>query len=118
MTAADVFAMPSTGEPCALVYLEAMAVGLPIIALDDGGTPELVVHERQGLLSTHGDVEALASNLRRLLSDEELRPRWVRAGGRASPRRSRRNGRRRTSQTCTAPLSLMVRSNGNGGKSG
>ena len=73
MTAADVFAMPSTGEPCALVYLEAMAAGLPIIALDDGGTPELVLHERQGLLSAHGDVEALASNLRRLLSDESVR---------------------------------------------
>jgi glycosyltransferase involved in cell wall biosynthesis len=73
MTAADVFAMPSTREPCALVYLEAMGMGLPIIALDDGGTPELVRHGAQGLLSKHGDGPALASNLRRLLTDDRLR---------------------------------------------
>jgi glycosyltransferase involved in cell wall biosynthesis len=73
MTVADVFAMPSTGEPFGLVYVEAMAMGLPIIALDDGGTPELVVHGAQGLLSRHGDAPALAANLRRLLLNEELR---------------------------------------------
>jgi len=73
MTAADVFAMPSTGEPCALVYLEAMAMGLPVLALDDGGTPELVVHGVHGLLSAYGDENALAANLRRLLKDEGLR---------------------------------------------
>jgi glycosyltransferase involved in cell wall biosynthesis len=82
MTAADVFAMPSTGEPCALVYLEAMAMGLPVIALDDGGTPELVVHGHQGLLSTYGDQGALAANLRRLLKDEGLR-REMAGSGRA-----------------------------------
>jgi glycosyltransferase involved in cell wall biosynthesis len=73
MAGADVFAMPSIGEPCALVYLEAMAMGLPIVALDSGGTPELVEHENTGLLSNPGDVERLAAHLRSLLQSQELR---------------------------------------------
>ena len=82
MTSANVFAMPSTLEPFGLVYLEAMAIGLPIIALDDGGTPEVVVDGEQGLLSAYGDAPALAANLRRLMADAELRDEW-RASGRA-----------------------------------
>lgn len=82
MTTADVFAMPSTEEPCALVYLEAMALGLPVVALDNGGTPELVVDGEQGLLSAHGDAPALAENLGCLVHDGELRARMG-ASGRA-----------------------------------
>ncbi len=72
MAAADVYAMPSTGEPFGLVFAEAMAMKLPVLGLDDGGTPEVVQHGRTGLLSGHGDVDALAANLARLLDDPGL----------------------------------------------
>ncbi len=48
---------------------------LPVIGLDDGGTPEVVEDGETGLLSTHGDVDALAANLARLLRGPELRRR-------------------------------------------
>ena len=51
MAAADIYAMPSTMEPFGLVFCEAMAMGLPVVALDDGGTPEVVVDGETGLLS-------------------------------------------------------------------
>lgn len=73
MGAADIFAMPSIGEPCALVYLEAMAMALPVVALESGGTPELVDDGHTGLLSKPGDLEGLTSNLRTLLASRELR---------------------------------------------
>jgi glycosyltransferase involved in cell wall biosynthesis len=73
MAAADVFAMPSTGEPFGLVFAEAMAMGLPVVGLDDGGTPEVVEHGRSGLLSRHGDIEGLAANLLTLIRNPELR---------------------------------------------
>lgn len=69
MAAGDVFAMPSFEEPFGLVYAEAMVMGLPVVALDNGGTPEVVRHELDGLLSAPGDAEALAANLRAVLSD-------------------------------------------------
>jgi glycosyltransferase involved in cell wall biosynthesis len=82
MAAADVFAMPSIGEPFGLVYLEAMAMELPVVALDSGGAPEVIVHGTTGLLSPEGDVESLAANLAALLSDPERRTQMGRAGRR------------------------------------
>jgi glycosyltransferase involved in cell wall biosynthesis len=73
MASSDVFAMPSIGEPLGLVYLEAMAMGLPVVALDSGGAPEVVGHGTTGLLSSPGDGEMLAEHLRMLLRSAELR---------------------------------------------
>lgn len=78
--AADVFAMPSAGEPFGLVYLEAMRCNVPVVASDDGGTPEVVVDGATGLLSPAGNVDALTANLRRLLADAALRTRLGAAG--------------------------------------
>lgn len=80
MDAADVFAMPSFHEPFGLVYAEAMASRLPIVALDNGGTLEVVEHGRQGLLSDTDDAAALAANLRRLLDDPDERRSMGEAG--------------------------------------
>jgi glycosyltransferase involved in cell wall biosynthesis len=82
MGAADVFAMPSIEEPFGLVYLEAMATGLPVVALDSGGTPEVVDHGVTGLLSMPGDDAALAANLSRLLDDPATRVRMGAEGRR------------------------------------
>jgi glycosyltransferase involved in cell wall biosynthesis len=73
MAASDVFAMPSFEEPFGLVYAEALAMQRPVVALGDGGTPEVVEHGKSGLLSPSGDIEALAENLVTLLRDAELR---------------------------------------------
>jgi glycosyltransferase involved in cell wall biosynthesis len=75
MAGADVFAMPSLEEPFGLVYVEAMAMRLPVVALDSGGTPEVVEHRRTGLLSRPHDLDALAANMVELLSDADLRGR-------------------------------------------
>jgi glycosyltransferase involved in cell wall biosynthesis len=75
MAAADVFAMPSFEEPFGLVFAEALAMELPVVALDNGGTKEVLVHGRHGLLSDHGDLDALTGNLLTLLGDSELRHR-------------------------------------------
>ena len=57
MAAADVFAMPSEWEPFGLVYAEAMAMALPVVALDNGGTVEVVEPGETGLLSAPDDGE-------------------------------------------------------------
>jgi glycosyltransferase involved in cell wall biosynthesis len=73
LAATDVFAMPSFEEPFGLVYAEAMAMKRPVVALDNGGTPEVVDHGKSGLLSSPDDLEGLATNLLTLLRDPALR---------------------------------------------
>jgi glycosyltransferase involved in cell wall biosynthesis len=75
MAASDVFAMPSFEEPFGLVYTEAMSMKRPVVALDNGGTPEVVDHGKSGLLCAPGDIAALASNIVTLLRDPALRSR-------------------------------------------
>ncbi len=75
MAACDVFALPSHEEPFGLVFAEAMAMKKPVVALDNGGTPEVVEHGRSGLLCAPNDRPALAANLRLLLRDPALRTR-------------------------------------------
>ena len=82
MAAADVFAMPSFEEPFGLVFAEALAMELPVVALDNGGTREVVVHGQHGLLSAPGDHGALVANLRTALTDPELRRQFGTAGRR------------------------------------
>jgi glycosyltransferase involved in cell wall biosynthesis len=50
-----------------------MAMKRPVVALTNGGTPEVVEHGKCGLLSAPGDIDALAANLLRLLDDPALR---------------------------------------------
>lgn len=77
---ADVFAMPSFVEPSAIVYSEASAYSLPVLATAVGGTPERVLDGQTGLLSPPGDADALTANLLRLLDDPGLAARLGQAG--------------------------------------
>jgi glycosyltransferase involved in cell wall biosynthesis len=82
---ADVFAMTSmphkhSVEGFGLVYLEAGAHGLPIVAHNIGGVPEAVAHEETGLLVTPGDSAALTAAFSRLIADPALRRRLGEAG--------------------------------------
>jgi glycosyltransferase involved in cell wall biosynthesis len=73
LAACDVFALPSLEEPFGLVFLEALAMKKPVVALNNGGTPEVVEHSASGLLSAPGDQTALAANVMALLRDPALR---------------------------------------------
>lgn len=80
MATCDIFAMPSYEEPFGIVYLEAMALQKPVVALDNGGTREVVTAGTTGLLSPPYDIPALAANLEQLLDDPGLRARMGSAG--------------------------------------
>lgn len=62
-------------EMCPLVILEAMSLGIPVIASEIGGLPELVEHGENGLLFRPGDTGDLATQMQRLWSDPALRSR-------------------------------------------
>jgi len=68
-TAADVLVAPSPLEAFGFVYLESMACGCPPIACGAGGAPEIIEHERTGLLVEPNDVHALAGAMETLLDD-------------------------------------------------
>ncbi len=70
---ADVLILPSDEEPFGRVLVEAMAMGLPVVAFDGGGVSEVVQHERQGLLVPAGNVSAFSRAVERLLSDDVFR---------------------------------------------
>jgi len=86
MAEAKIFVSPSrtaaNGESEGLptTILEAATVGVPTVSTYHSGIPEAVRHGETGLLGAEGDRAALAANLRRLLTDDDLR---VRLGDRA-----------------------------------
>ena len=69
VAAADVYAHPSTDEGLPVAVLEAMALGLPIVATAVGGIPTIVRDGETGLLVAPGDPDALATGIHRLLED-------------------------------------------------
>ena len=71
---ADIVVVPSiVPDALSRVILEAMSMGRPVIATRVGGTPELVVDEKTGLLVERADPPGLARALERLLGDADLR---------------------------------------------
>jgi 2-deoxystreptamine N-acetyl-D-glucosaminyltransferase/2-deoxystreptamine glucosyltransferase len=81
----DVLVLPSAYEEMGSVLTEAMAAGVPVVASDVGGIPEVVRHGETGLLVPPGNVDALAAALDLLVSDPALRHRLA-AGARARAR--------------------------------
>ncbi|MFJ2190422.1 glycosyltransferase family 4 protein [Kitasatospora sp. NPDC087861] len=87
--AGDVFAMPCRTrrggldvEGLGIVYLEASATGLPVVAGDSGGAPDAVLEGETGYVVPGGSSAAAAERIVRLLRDEELRRRMGAAGRR------------------------------------
>lgn len=79
---ASVFCLPSRQEGFGIVFLEAMAAGLPIVAGRAGAVPEVVPDGEVGRLVAPTDREALAGALVRLLRDSEVRREMARRGRR------------------------------------
>lgn len=69
---ADLFILPSETESFGLAALEAMAMKIPVISTNTGGLPEVNIHEVTGYLSDVGDVDDMAANAIKLLSNEKL----------------------------------------------
>ena len=66
-----VFCLPAEYEPFGMTVVEAMAVGLPVVATQNGGTRETTDGGRAGLLADPHDPGDIAAKLLRLLSDGE-----------------------------------------------
>ena len=69
---AHLFVLHSEEESQGIVFVEAMATGLPIVATQVGGVPWVVGHGKNGLLSTYGDIEIFAEHIQSLMMDESL----------------------------------------------
>jgi len=77
---ADIFVLPSLSEGAPRVLWEAMAAGLPIVATRVGGVPEIIQDGETGLLVNPRSAQQLAASIQRMIEDEELRMRLIRAG--------------------------------------
>jgi colanic acid/amylovoran biosynthesis glycosyltransferase len=80
IAAADVLVMASFMEGLPVVLMEAMGLGLPVIAPRVAGIPELVVDRQNGLLFSPSNWRELTEKFLELLNDPELRKQLGRAG--------------------------------------
>lgn len=76
----DVFCFPTLYEAFGLALIEAMAMGLPIVASQVGGVPEIVKEGETGFLVPPMDHHAIADRVTKLLIDDELRRKMGSAG--------------------------------------
>src|SRR5204863_9193910 len=76
---ADVLLLPSELEAFGLAALEGMACGVPPVATNAGGLPELVTNGVDGFLEDVGDVAAQSARVIELLTDEGLHERMAQA---------------------------------------
>ena len=77
---ATVFTLPTFREAFGLVFLEAMAYGLPCIGTNIEAIPEIIVNSKTGYIIPPGNDEILAERLIELLNNPELRRQMGRAG--------------------------------------
>lgn len=76
LSAADVFLLPSRMEGFPNAIMEAMAGGLPVVASNVGGMPDLVRHGEGGYLHEAQDAQGMAESVTALLANPEMRARF------------------------------------------
>jgi L-malate glycosyltransferase len=87
LSVSDLFLLPSLQESFGLSALEAMACGVPVVASNVGGLPEVVIDGATGFLHAPDDVEGMADSAIRILSDDALHTRLARQGERSAVER-------------------------------
>ena len=88
LSTADVFVLPSLSDARPRSIIEAMSLGIAVVATETGGIPSLIESGETGLLVAPADAAALAASLERLLRDPELRQRLGTAARRSAARDS------------------------------
>ncbi len=81
-SAGDIFAFPGIRETLGMVYLEAQACGLPVVAFHNGGIPEVVQDGITGFLPPLFDLKAFTDAISRILDNAPLRRRMGEAAAR------------------------------------
>ncbi|MDH3997989.1 MAG: glycosyltransferase family 4 protein [Desulfuromonadales bacterium] len=76
----DLLALPSRSEGLPNVALEALYFGVPVVATEVGGTPEVIVGNETGLLTPADAPDALAETMGRICDNADLRKRLVENG--------------------------------------
>jgi glycosyltransferase involved in cell wall biosynthesis len=87
LSVSDLFLLPSLQESFGLSALEAMACGVPVVASNVGGLPEVVVDGVTGFLHPPSDVERMADSAIQILSDPALHARLAAEGVRLAMER-------------------------------
>jgi glycosyltransferase involved in cell wall biosynthesis len=80
LSTTDIFVLPSRSDARPRSIIEAMSLGLPVVASDVGGIPSLVRHGQTGLLVPPEDAGALAGAISQLIQSPNLRARMGAAG--------------------------------------
>ena len=75
----DIFVWPGYREAFGLAYLEAQAMGVPVVAMESGGVGSVVEDQCTGFLVKEGDVDAMAERLDELIADPDQRARMGKA---------------------------------------
>lgn len=87
LAATNILLLPSYREGLPLAIVEAMLSHVPVIAASVGGIPEIITHSQNGLLFQAGDIRTLATLIRQLVGDANLRQRLAQAGHRTAVER-------------------------------
>jgi N-acetyl-alpha-D-glucosaminyl L-malate synthase BshA len=87
LSVSDLFLLPSLQESFGLSALEAMACGVPVVASNAGGLPEVVIDEVTGFLHPPAEVGQMAESAIRILSDPALHARMAAEGVRLATER-------------------------------
>jgi len=67
------FVLHSEEESQGIVFCEAMACGKPVVATKAGGIPDVIIEGKGGCLSSYADITTFSTNIKKILSDGEVR---------------------------------------------